>query len=90
MSNYVSRELYDTFSRGHKVIMRYGDNPELLREVEDWLDENLDSIEGGQDGRQTMKKDKFYEAEKRRLQELNLTYEEYEEALKKWCAEHDY
>ncbi len=34
--------------------------------------------------------DRLYEAEKKRLQDLNLTYDEYEEALKKWCAEHDY
>lgn len=31
-----------------------------------------------------MTKDEMYEAEKKKLYELNLTSQEYEEAIKKW------
>ena len=41
----VSRELYLTLCRCHAVVMRGGNNPELLRDLEDWLDDNLDNIE---------------------------------------------
>ena len=32
----------------------------------------------------------LYEEEKERLQELNLTQEQYEKALKEWCKTNNY
>lgn len=31
-----------------------------------------------------------YLAEKQRLDKLNLTYEEYEKALREWCKQNNY
>ena len=41
----VSRESYLAISRCHAIIMRSGNNPELVKQLEAWLDDNLDNIE---------------------------------------------
>jgi hypothetical protein len=41
----VSRVSYLALSRCHAIIMRSGSNPELVKQLEAWLDDNLDNIE---------------------------------------------